>query len=143
MGSSQRGGRQSKQNILPNIFNEKRYPKTEHLFRQNRSERNEKSKIFGRHIGSTTYLTLRLNQHVNERAEKAENRLKILKRLTGTKWGPSKDTLITTYTTYIIASFNAWTRTADMRKQINEKKTGNRSKQSSKNYIRRNKINSN
>lgn len=39
--------------------------------------------------------------HVKELGVKAENRLKLLKRLTGTMWGTSKDTLILTYKSYI------------------------------------------
>lgn len=54
------------------------------------------------------YLGIELDQrltfkfHVNALIEKAENRMKILKRLTGTKWGASKDTMILTYKSYIL-----------------------------------------
>lgn len=54
------------------------------------------------------YLGIELDQrltfkfHVNSLIEKAENRMKILKRLTGTKWGASKDTMILTYKSYIL-----------------------------------------
>ena len=45
-------------------------------------------------------LTFRL--HITELCEKASKRLKILKRLTGTTWGTSMDTLKLTYKTYIL-----------------------------------------
>jgi len=58
-------------------------------------------------IVNQCYLGIILDQrltfkpHVNELARKAENRLKLMKRLTGTMWGTSKDTLLLTYKTYI------------------------------------------
>jgi hypothetical protein len=41
---------------------------------------------------------LNWNKQVETSSEKATNRLKILKRLAGTKWGSSRRTLNTTYT---------------------------------------------
>lgn len=55
-----------------------------------------------RYLGVILDQRLTFRPHINEVCEKSSNRLKILKRLTGTTWGTSMDTLKLTYTTYIL-----------------------------------------
>lgn len=53
------------------------------------------------YLGITLDQRLTFKNHVNDLVSKAQNRLKLLKRLTGTMWGTSKDTLLLTYKMYI------------------------------------------
>lgn len=59
-----------------------------------------------------TYLGIKLDRrltfklHAKQQSEKAENRLKILKRLTASTWGASLHTLVTTYKSYILPVLN-------------------------------------
>lgn len=55
-----------------------------------------------RYLGVILDQRLTFKSHVTEVINKAEKRMKILKRLAGTKWGSSKDTLMLTYKTYIL-----------------------------------------
>ncbi|KAI5725988.1 hypothetical protein M8J77_022473 [Diaphorina citri] len=54
-----------------------------------------------KYLGITFDRKLNWNKQVETSSEKATNRMKILKRLAGTKWGSSRRTLNTTYNMYI------------------------------------------
>lgn len=50
-----------------------------------------------KYLGITPDQRLTFKNHVTDIVERCENRLKILKRTSGTKWGTSKENLTTTY----------------------------------------------
>lgn len=55
-----------------------------------------------KYLGITLDQRLTFKNHVENIIERAEKKLKILKRLSGTKWGTSKQTLTITYKSYIL-----------------------------------------
>lgn len=55
-----------------------------------------------KYLGITLDQRLTFKNHAADTVERSERRLKILKRLSGSKWGTSKETLTTTYKTYIL-----------------------------------------
>src|SRR4051812_35351934 len=54
------------------------------------------------YLGVTLDRRLTFKNHSLQQAEKARNRLKILKRLAGSTWGTSISTLIITYKLYVL-----------------------------------------
>lgn len=54
-----------------------------------------------RYLGITFDRKLNFGKHLEETANKANNRSRLLKRLTATTWGATQDVLTTTYRTYI------------------------------------------
>ncbi|KAI5754580.1 hypothetical protein M8J77_009716 [Diaphorina citri] len=54
-----------------------------------------------KYLGVTFDSKLTFNKHVEKTSEKATKKLRLLKRLSGTKWGSSRSTLNTTYNMYV------------------------------------------